>query len=130
MLYNPELPIPENAVLLIFPLFICRLIGLKRTCGVLLLLTSLITGIALLENFQLTSLVLTVGVFFNGLVIAVNKGMPVEGRIEPSGIHIPIDDKTKLYYLCDLSVLGRWSVGDILVIVGLWINFAYSVVSS
>ena len=130
ILYGPALPLPESAVFLMFSMLICRLIGLKRTCGTLLVIVSLITSTALWENFQLTALVLAVGVFLNGLVITVNKGMPVENRIEPRGIHIPADDKTKFYYLCDLAVLGRWSIGDLLIMAGLWVNFVSPTVPS
>ena len=128
ILYGLALPLPGSAILLMFPVFLCRLLGLKRTCGVLMVIVSLTVSVALLENFQITALFIAGGVFFNGLVITVNKGMPVQGKIEPDGIHIPMDLKTKLYYLADLAILGLWSVGDLLIMAGLWTSFFSSIV--
>lgn len=123
---HPESLFPAYIVFLMIPVLICRLFGLNRAVGCLAIAISLILGSGLAGNFRIALLIVLLGAFLNGLVILINNGMPVQNRITPEGIHIPMNNKTKFYYLCDLSILGRCSIGDVLIIMGLWTNFFMS----
>ncbi|MBI4158126.1 MAG: hypothetical protein HY505_00680 [Candidatus Yanofskybacteria bacterium] len=104
-------------MLILWSSVICRIfLKQNRLFGMLLILATLTLPF---NTSQIPFLFLATGMFFNGLVIMVNKGMPVHGLEFSEGIHIPMDG-AKLTFLGDLSVLGKWSVGDLFIINFLW----------
>ena len=106
-------------LLLLWASFVCRIfLRQNRLLGILLILTALTIP---LNTNQAPFLFLAIGTFLNGLVIMVNKGMPIQGYKFSNGMHIPMDS-AKLTFLGDLSVLGRWSVGDVFIISFFWLH--------
>ena len=118
LLLSEHPPLPLITFLSVWSFLICRIFTRQnRLFGILMILAALTF---LFNTSQTPSLfLLATGLFLNGLIIMVNKGMPVQGLKFSDGVHIPMDG-AKLTFLGDLSVLGKWSVGDLFLISFFW----------
>ena len=79
--------LPPITMLLAWSSVACRILRQYKLFGAILILLALTI---LFNTSQTPFLFFAVGAFLNGLVIMVNKGMPVQGQEFVNGIHIPM----------------------------------------
>lgn len=72
--FSKQPPLPPVAMLFLWSSIVCRMFKQGRLFGMFILLNALAIT---LEIPQKHVLLLAAGFFFNGLVVVINKGMPV-----------------------------------------------------